>query len=267
MKKRILLLALGLVLSLAQGYAVLKEKDLARTLGVLRAELLDNYEKQRAFMAVYEQQGAAQHKELVKYMQQCEQIGLMLYSQTQENTLDLAYACQQATDLYRELGRKNSRMMQYDRIIETIQHEVERLDELIASLKSMPPVASEDADELLTIGDSLLLQALNSYSGVQDSLMTTLMGEEAENTEQTETAENMTEEEEEDEEEEDYPDDGDTEPLYLRGKELRDRAECVAYADTLRSNMKIFLENLEKESTYYKSVRAKVERLNNFAQT
>ena len=267
MKKRILLLALGLLLSLAQGYAVLKEKDLARTLGVLRAELLDNYEKQRAFMAVYEQQGAAQHKELVKYMQQCEQIGLMLYSQTQENTLDLAYACQQATDLYRELGRKNSRMMQYDRIIETIQHEVERLDELIASLKSMPPVASEDADELLTIGDSLLLQALNSYSGVQDSLMTTLTGEEAENTEQTETAENTTEEEEEDEEEEDYPDDGDTEPLYLRGKELRDRAECVAYADTLRSNMKIFLENLEKESTYYKSVRAKVERLNNFAQT
>ncbi|MBQ7180027.1 MAG: mechanosensitive ion channel [Bacteroidaceae bacterium] len=266
MKKRTLLLMIGLILCLTQGHAVLKEKDLARTLGVLKAELKDTYEKQRAFMAIYEQQGAAQHKELVQYMQQSEQIGLMLYSQTQENTLAMAYACQQATDLYRELGRKNSRMMQYDRIINTIQHEVERLDELITSLKSLPPISIEDAKEVMTTSDSLLLQILDSFSEGQDSLIWAETEVEKE-----EGAENTTTEEEEDEKEEEedesYSEEDESEPLYLRGRQLKDRAECVAYADTLRSNMRNFLENLEKESTYYKSVREKVERLNTFAQS
>jgi len=47
------------VLTVVPAQAVLKERDLARTLGVLKAELQATYEKQQAFMARYEQQGAA----------------------------------------------------------------------------------------------------------------------------------------------------------------------------------------------------------------
>ena len=93
MKRRFFLLAAVLLLFIIPAGSVLKEKDLARTLGVLKAELQTNYEMQQAFMQSYEQQGMQQHQQLVWYMQQCEQIGLMLYSQSTDNTFDLAYAC------------------------------------------------------------------------------------------------------------------------------------------------------------------------------
>ena len=70
--------------------AVLKERDLPRTLSVLKAELQDHYERQQSFMSMYEQRGARQHQMLVNYMQQCEQISLMLYSQSSEYSFDMA---------------------------------------------------------------------------------------------------------------------------------------------------------------------------------
>lgn len=74
------ILAYILLLFLAQpAGAVLKEKDLGRTLGVLRAELENNYKTQKQFMLRYEQGSTGQHAELVQYMKQSEQVGLMLY--------------------------------------------------------------------------------------------------------------------------------------------------------------------------------------------
>ena len=279
MKKRILLLALGLVLSLAQGYAVLKEKDLARTLGVLRAELLGTYERQQAFMAVYEQQGAQQHKELVRYMQQCEQIGLMLYSQTQDNTFDMAYACQQAVDLHRSLRHRNSKLLQYDRIINNMDREIERLDALINTLKSMPPVISTEGDNLLTAGDSILLMAIDSLAGMKDSITQVeriLTPEEEDRAEKTNKEYEEEEEkegneegnkEEEEDNEEAEADEEQGQPLYLQGKQLRDRADCLVYAQSLRDNMQRFLETMKTESSYYETVKNKVEQLNSFAQS
>ena len=65
MKPRFFLLAALLLLFTIPAGSVLKEKDLARTLGVLKAELQRNYEQQQAFMQSYEQQGIQQHKQLV----------------------------------------------------------------------------------------------------------------------------------------------------------------------------------------------------------
>ncbi len=255
MKKKLLFLLLGLM-SLVPGHAVLKEKDLGRTLGVLKAELLDTYERQQAFMAVYEQQGMQQHMQLVKYMQQCEQIGLMLYSQSMDNTFDMAYACQQAANLYRDLGYRNNKLLQYDRIITNIRHEIERIDALVVSLKSMPPVV-QDADSILTSGDSLLFQAIDSLAEVRDSLLMARRSMTAEEEELLEQHEKNAAEGTEGE-----PD----EPLFLTGQQLNDRADCLTYAQTLRVNMQRFLEALETESSYYQSVREKVEQLNQFAQ-
>ena len=156
--KRVLVLILLMAVCLIPANAVLKEKDLARTLSVLKAELQEKYEQQQYFMAMYEQQGTQQHQQLVSFMHQCEQIGLMLYSQTTDNTFDMAYACQQATDLYHDLSNRDSKMHQYDKIILRIKQEIERYDALIQSLKSMPPVTAADADSILTENDSILMQ-------------------------------------------------------------------------------------------------------------
>lgn len=254
MKRRFFLLAAVLLLFIIPAGSVLKEKDLARTLGVLKAELQTNYEMQQAFMQSYEQQGMQQHQQLVWYMQQCEQIGLMLYSQSTDNTFDMAYACQQAANLRRDLDNRNSKMRQYDKIIARIKQEIERTDYLIRSLKRMPPVI--DADSILSASDSILLQAIDSLASKKDSLLVARNSMDEEAVEVMEKASNEIPEEEEDS----------LEPLFLTRAQQRDRNACLLFADTIRSNMQHFLESLEAENAYYQSVREKVRELDEYAQ-
>ena len=255
MKKRLFLLAALLLTAFSFTHAVLKEKDLARTLGVLKAELQTTYEMQQAFMQSYEQQGMQQHQQLVWYMHQCEQIGLMLYSQSTENTFDMAYACQQASNLRRDLDNRNSKMRQYDKIIARIKQEIERTDYLIRSLKRMPPVI--DADSILTASDSILLQAIDSLESKKDSL---LVARNSMDEEEVEAIEEANEDEIPEEE------DG-IEPLYLTRAQQQNRNACLLFADTIRNNMQHFLESLEAENAYYQSVREKVLELDKYAQS
>ena len=255
MKRRILLLAALLLIFITPVGSVLKEKDLARTLGVLKAELQATYEQQQAFMQSYEQQGMQQHQQLVWYMHQCEQIGLMLYSQSTDNTFDMAYACQQAANLRRDLDNRNSKMRQYDKIIARIKQEIERTNYLIRSLKRMPPVI--DADSILTASDSILLQAIDSLAAKQDSL---LVARESMDEEAVEIMEDENKEIPEEEED-------NLEPLFLTRAQQRDRNACLLFADTIRNNMQHFLESLEAENAYYQSVREKVLELDEFAQS
>ncbi len=254
MKKFLSLAALLLLFAIPAG-SVLKEKDLARTLGVLKAELQTTYEQQQAFMQSYEQQGMQQHKQLIWYMHQCEQIGLMLYSQSTDNTFDMAYACQQAANLKRDLDSRNSKMRQYDKFIARLKQEIERTDYLIRSLKRMPPVI--DADSILSSSDSVLFQAIDSLAGKKDSL---LIARESMDEEKIAIME---------EENKDIPDDEEEtlEPLFLTRAQRRDRDACILFADTIRGNMQRFLENLEAENTYYQSVREKVLELDEYAQS
>lgn len=235
--------------------AVLKERDLPRTLSVLKAELQDHYERQQLFISMYEQRGARQHQMLVNYMQQCEQISLMLYSQSSENTFDMAYACQQATNLAQDLKKRNSRMHQYDKIIAQMQSEIERYDALIQSLKSMPPVSAKDADSVLSVYDSILIQAIDSLAEKADSLNAvkdSMPDSQPHHLSQHEPPSHQ---------------DSDTShPLFLSGQELQDREECLKYAQIIRDNLQRFLDNLEAENTYYQSVTAKVAEINAFAQ-
>lgn len=235
--------------------AVLKERDLPRTLSVLKAELQDHYERQQSFISMYEQRGARQHQMLVNYMQQCEQISLMLYSQSSENSFDMAYACQQATNLAQDLKKRNSRMHQYDKIIAQMQSEIERYDALIQSLKSMPPVSAKDADSVLSVYDSILIQAIDSLAEKADSLKAvkdSMPDSQPHHLSQHEPPSHQ---------------DSDTShPLFLSGQELQDREECLKYAQIIRDNMQRFLDNLEAENTYYQSVTAKVAEINAFAQ-
>ena len=255
MKPRSLFLAALLLLLAVPAGSVLKEKDLARTLGVLKAELQNEYEQQQAFIQSYEQQGMQQHKQLVWYMHQCEQIGLMLYSQSTDNTFDMAYACQQAANLKRDLDNRNSKMRQYDKFIVRLKQEIERTDHLIRSLKRMPPVI--DADSILSSSDSILFQAIDSLAGKKDSL---LMARESMDEETIAIMEKrddgITEEEEEN-----------LEPLYLNREQRKDREACLLYADTIRTNLQRFLESLEAENAYYQSVRDKVQELDEYAQS
>lgn len=139
--------------------AVLKERNLSRTLDVLCLELERNYKQQKAFLLRYEIMSRTQHQELVDYMKRSEQISLMLYSQKSDFTFDVAYACQQATDLYQRVHRNN---MPYTRVFSRVRDEVARYDSLILALKSLPPSIDgvgrkkrPDDELLVQLGDTL----------------------------------------------------------------------------------------------------------------
>ena len=150
MKKIFVLLILSFF-TVFQAQAVLKEKDLAQTLGVLRAELELSYNEQQALMEMYEKRYLDQHRALVKMMQQSNQIALMLYSQNADFTFDMAYACQAATEQYRTLKERH---LPYNKMIERLTAEIERYDALIQTLLNLPPRLLPNG-ELAKLPDSI----------------------------------------------------------------------------------------------------------------
>lgn len=134
--KKILVFVLLCALTLFQAHAVLKEKDLPQTLGVLRAELAQTYNEQKTLMAMFEKRNVDQHANLIRMMQNSNQIALMLYSQNSDFTFDMAYACQAATEQYRQLKMRH---MPYNKMIERLKTEIERYNALILTLESLPP--------------------------------------------------------------------------------------------------------------------------------
>lgn len=149
--KKIFTLLLLCLLTMFQAHAVLKEKDLPQTLGVLRAELQQYYNDQQALIARFEARNVEQHANLIRMMQNSNQIALMLYSQNSDFTFDMAYACQAATEQYRSL---KSRHMPYNKMKERINSEIERYDALIKSLMDLPPRLKHNG-ELATLPDSI----------------------------------------------------------------------------------------------------------------
>ena len=150
MKKIFLLLAIS-VLTIFQAQAVLKEKDLFQTLGVLRSELQQAYNEQQMMMARFEKRNMDQHTRLIQIMQQSNQIALMLYSQNADFTFDMTYACQAATEQYHKLKSYHA---PYNKIIERLNAEIERYDALIQTLKRLPPRIMSDSD-FVQIPDSI----------------------------------------------------------------------------------------------------------------
>ena len=208
--------------------AVLKEKSLARTLGVLRLELYNNWKKQKALMARYELQQEQQHAMLVEYMQRSEQISLMLYSQKTDYTFDIAYSCQQATKLYEELNRTN---IPYNLIRSKLKGELSRYDSLIYALEQLPPAIVSRKKSTAAI-DSFLIN-------ITDSL-------EAENKlgiQKTNAG-----------------------PYFLRGSEIVDRDKCLLYARALRNNIVKMFNSISMDQKYYEDVADKVEKLNHYAE-
>lgn len=236
MKKYTLVLLMVLLCGLPSG-AVLKEKSLARTLGVLKLELRDNWTKQKKLMQRYEVRQRTQHAQLVDYMQRSEQIGLMLYSQKSDFTFDVAYACQQATTLYVQLTKNN---MPYDMIRSRMNSEICRYDSLIYALEQMPPAIGKAAIKISK--DSLLITQL-----VDTTDTTTLVTENKKASATDEYNEQK-------------------EPFFLSGAQIKDREDCLTYSKALRNNLVRMYNTISADQRYYKEVSTKVGHLHSYAQ-
>lgn len=147
MKKTALIL-LAVLCSFMTARAVLKEKDLNQTISVLRAELENSFKEQKAFVSRYNDMVSRQHRKMVDIMERSYQISLMLYSQKEDYTFDLSYACHEATEQYREFKLNR---MPFDKIVVRLNAEIKRYDSLMETLVNLPP----SKNGLSPVADSL----------------------------------------------------------------------------------------------------------------
>ena len=124
-----------ILLAVLNAHAVLKEKDLAQTLQILRAELNNNYREMTERSAIDQKRGEQLRNQLMTTMRRSNQNSLMLYSQKQDYVFDLTYACHEATEQYREFQRQR---VPFKTFMTRTEHEIELYDSLIISLQKMP---------------------------------------------------------------------------------------------------------------------------------
>ena len=225
----LLLLVLSLTMSLPT-HAVLKEKDLAATLKVLRAELQSTYNEQKQHLARYNTLTQMQHKQMISLMQRSDQIGLMLYSQKQDFTFDMTYACHEATQLYNEF---NKRSVPYQKILDRINMELNRYNALISSLQTIPPSVAEDLahPQINVKGASpvpILVGPVTKKGGQLPPPNAQL-------------------------------------PFMLSDEGQEDRAVCLKYATALRNNLEKLKQNIIRDKEHYKMTSSKLGKLNNYA--
>ena len=101
-------MALLVLATVLPAGAVLKESTMEQTLGVLCEELSETHKEQKERAARFEKRNQQFHRSIGRDLELCNNIELMLYSQKEQNVFDLAYACGQATELYKRVSRTRS---------------------------------------------------------------------------------------------------------------------------------------------------------------
>ena len=246
-----------LTLDVSQSSAVFKERDFGKTIDVLCAELEQKYKQQKDIMQRYELNAKSQHEQLVATMQQIDQISLILYSQSSEFTFDMAYACQQATDLYHN---RNMNHLPFQRIMKRLDDEVERYDSLINVLKHIAPaITGEVLNTGIEIKDDEQDMGKSAIEEVADSIMLTQKATRANNDvdyEFTNKPNNI------------VPKSStpDKDELYvLNDREKAIRELCLIYAQALRNNCIRTKNKMSADKEYYDQVNSKLESLNSYA--
>ena len=157
MYKKIFFITILLFIITLPASAVLQEDSLKNSLSVLRHELIAQHleqTKQLNNSKFISEQVMNQLKEIGEHSAQ---VSLMLYSQKTDNIFDLTYACQQATELWKDFQTKTRPF--HDLITES-NEEIARYDSLINVLSTMyifglTPKMKTDRNVCLTLAASI----------------------------------------------------------------------------------------------------------------
>ena len=157
MRKKLFFITILLFILTLPTHAVLQEDSLKNSLQVLRSELIAQHleqTKQLNKSRFITEQVTSQLKEIGD---KSAQISLMLYSQKTDNIFDLTYACQQATELWKDFQTKTRPF--HDLITES-NEEIARYDSLINVLSTMyifglTPKMKTDRNVCLTLAASI----------------------------------------------------------------------------------------------------------------
>jgi small-conductance mechanosensitive channel len=140
-----------------EASAVLKEKDLEQTLGILRTELKQYNNELDSRAAMRKERTRRLIQQLMGTMKRADQNALMLYSQQQDNVFDLTYACHEATQQYRNFHKQQ---LPFTSFLEKTEADIVRYDSLINHLQGIPArimtkYGAQNRDSCLVLAQSI----------------------------------------------------------------------------------------------------------------
>ena len=151
MKKKLLTIVFGVLVFAIPLLSVVNGQPLSDVLKDLSSELKMVYaqrtEEQKQFDKNYERE----HKRMVEVITASNELSILLYTQEQNMTFDLAYALNKVTSACRHFNKDRK---PYDRVVRELDIEIDRYARLIEALRRLPPVMTEIEIEI--VPDSLL---------------------------------------------------------------------------------------------------------------
>jgi small-conductance mechanosensitive channel len=243
-KRKCIHILAALIVFSVPTMAVFTGMDLDATLSNLRRELYHDYLLIRDTRAQMESEYEVQHQKMVNIVKKCNDLSLMLYSQKQDYTFDISYALEKVTKEYNDF---NANRTPYDRIVSSLDVEIDRYARLIESLRRLPPELrdvnvvpdslayhNDTLDAHLMANESLLQRELNDQL---DSLLAYAVA----------VAEHAP-------------------PFILSETGQADRDTCLLYASEL---LKLYAETRElvmADSTHYREAQLRMAESYNYAR-
>ncbi len=134
MRRQFLIIAILLLTGILPSNAVLKERDIAGTLAMLRIELNNYHNKLERESGALKEQRLQVMSQLMDAINKSQQNAMMLYSQKSGQVFDLTYACHEATEQYHNFKNNVGPFRTY---VSNADVEIARYDSLINDLSSM----------------------------------------------------------------------------------------------------------------------------------
>ena len=235
-QKLITVLATLFVMALP-AVAVFTGMGLDSTLSNLRRELYHDFLQIDQSRERMESKYAVQHQKMVDIVKKCNDLSLMLYSQKQDYTFGISYALEKVCQEYNDFNKNRT---PYDRIVATLDVEINRYARLIESLRRLPPELREVEvvpDSLAYHNDSLDVHLLQNESLLQQELEEQVKAVLASD-----------------------------EAFILSDSGQTDRDSCLLYASEL---LKLYAETREQvmaDSTHYREARLRMEESFEYAR-
>ena len=218
--------------------AVFTGMDLDVTLSNLRRELFHDYRHISGTQTLLQEQNSRQHRRMVDIVKKCNDLSLMLYSQKQDYTFDISYALEKVSQEYRDFNKNRT---PYDRIVASLDVEIDRYARLIESLRRLPPELREVEvvpDSLAYHNDTLDAHLMRNASLLQQELQ-----------EKVEAVVAMNEER----------DSLGTSAFILSEAGQEDRDSCLFYASELLKLYAHTREQVMADSTHYREARLRMD--------
>ena len=149
--KRLLTIVFAIFVFSIPLLSVVNGQPLTDVLRDLRSELKMVCDQSAVNQQLFEKDYELQHQRMMDVITASNELSILLYTQEQEMTFDLAYALNKVSSAHRNFNKDRR---PYDHIVGSLSIEIDRYARLIEALRRLPPVMKEIEVEILP--DSLM---------------------------------------------------------------------------------------------------------------